>query len=129
MVYWLSLTRDKRASAVVVEIVFVLESMSRTESMMTASAYLQNQLAQLQDSAPDICIGKRISSVQDRFGKRYGIPESEYQDVFDKLFDDDEVFQVGELDVKAVHLPGHTPDHMGYLVGGKLSSLPFMSQS
>jgi len=36
MVYWLSLTRDNRASAVVVEIVFVLGSKSRTESMMMA---------------------------------------------------------------------------------------------
>lgn len=112
----LSLVKDNQYT-----ITKILETHAHADHL-TASAYLQNQLAQLQDSAPEICIGKRISSVQERFARRYGISEAEYQDVFDTLLDDDEVLQVGGLEVKAVHLPGHTPDHMGYLVGGMLPS-------
>lgn len=52
------------------------------------------------------------------FGQRYGVSETEYKDVFGRLLSDDEVFRVGELSVQAVHLPGHTPDHLGYMVGG-----------
>lgn len=64
--------------------------------------------------------------MQERFAKRYGIGKEEYEGVFDHLLEDDEVFAVGELQVKAIHLPGHTPDHMGYLVGGMFFSLSFL---
>lgn len=84
---------------------------------LTAAKYLQTRLSEAAKK-PEICIGKRIGQVQDRFARRYGIAKEEYEGAFDKLFDDDEVFHVGELEAKAVHLPGHTPDHMGYLVGG-----------
>jgi glyoxylase-like metal-dependent hydrolase (beta-lactamase superfamily II) len=42
------------------------------------------------------------------------------EDAFDHLFDDEEVFQIGELAAKVVHLPGHTPDHVGCLIEGEL---------
>ncbi|KAI8629724.1 putative metallo-beta-lactamase domain protein [Xylariaceae sp. FL1651] len=87
---------------------------------LTAAFYLQGRLAELQGSRPPIGIGKRVHQVQDLFGARYGVPPEEYQGVFDKYFDDDEVFRVGSLDVTAIHLPGHTPDHMGYKVGGNV---------
>ena len=44
----------------------------------------------------------------------------EYMGVFDKLFDDDETFNVGSLNASAIYFPGHTPDHMGYKIGGKI---------
>jgi glyoxylase-like metal-dependent hydrolase (beta-lactamase superfamily II) len=37
--------------------------------------------------------------------------------VFDKLFDNDESFAIGKIQAKVIHLPGHTPDHVGYLIG------------
>ncbi|GAB1316687.1 Putative metallo-beta-lactamase domain protein [Madurella fahalii] len=83
---------------------------------LTAAKYLQHRLSEV-GKKPDICIGKRITEVQERFGRRYGIARDEYKGVFDKLFDDDEVFNVGQFEAKAVHLPGHTPDHLGYLIG------------
>lgn len=86
---------------------------------LTAARYLQRQLEVENKEKPLLGIGKRIVGVQERFGERYGISKIEYEGVFDKLLDDDEVFQVGEMQVKAIHLPGHTPDHMGYLIGGK----------
>lgn len=96
----------------------ILETHAHADHL-TASKYLQQQLAASQDGLkPEICIGKRIGEVQERFAKRYGISREEYEGVFDHLLEDDEVFQVGELKVMAMHLPGHTPDHMGYLIGG-----------
>ncbi|KAI1322159.1 beta-lactamase-like protein [Xylariaceae sp. FL0255] len=84
---------------------------------LTAAFYLQRRLAEVQGFTPPIGIGKRVDQVQALFGARYGVPPEEYQCVFDKLFDDDEAFQIGTLDITAIHLPGHTPDHMGYKVG------------
>jgi glyoxylase-like metal-dependent hydrolase (beta-lactamase superfamily II) len=85
---------------------------------LTASGYLQARLAERQNSRPATGIGKRITQVQETFAPRYGIPLEEYHNVFDHLFEDDEVFTIGNIEAKAMHLPGHTPDHMGYLIGG-----------
>jgi glyoxylase-like metal-dependent hydrolase (beta-lactamase superfamily II) len=85
---------------------------------LTAAKYLQDQLAKRQKK-PEIGIGRRIGEVQERFARRYGIPREEFEGAFDKLFEDDEIFHVGQLEAKAVHLPGHTPDHMGYLIGSE----------
>ncbi|KAE8548921.1 hypothetical protein EYB25_009304 [Talaromyces marneffei] len=84
---------------------------------ITAASYLQNRLAKDQGLKPRIGIGKRIGQVQERFAQRYGVPPEEYQDVYDILFYDDEIFKIGDLSVKAIHLPGHTPDHLGYKIG------------
>ena len=35
---------------------------------------------------------------------------------FDCLFSDEEVFYIGNLKVKAIHVPGHTPADMAYIV-------------
>jgi glyoxylase-like metal-dependent hydrolase (beta-lactamase superfamily II) len=62
--------------------------------------------------------------VQSLFGKRYGVASEEYDGVFDVLWEDDEVFAVGGLRGVVMHLPGHTPDHVGYRIGGE--SIPFI---
>ncbi|KIM99187.1 hypothetical protein OIDMADRAFT_43191 [Oidiodendron maius Zn] len=84
---------------------------------LTAASYLQNRLALEQGYRPPIGIGKRIEQVQKLFGQKYGIPAKEYENTFGKLFDDDEVFNIGNLRSIAIHLPGHTPDHLGYKIG------------
>ncbi|KAL7815503.1 putative metallo-beta-lactamase domain protein [Trichoderma gracile] len=84
---------------------------------LTAASYLQSRLAREQGCSPSIAIGKRIGQVQRFFGKRYGVPEDQYGVVFDHLMDDDETFGIGNLTATAMHLPGHTPDHMGYRIG------------
>jgi glyoxylase-like metal-dependent hydrolase (beta-lactamase superfamily II) len=96
----------------------ILETHAHADHLSAAS-YLQHRIAQSQGLRPPICIGKRITQVQEMFGKKYGISAEEYRNAFDRLFDDDEVFEVGELKVKVMHLPGHTPDHIGYIIGGK----------
>lgn len=87
---------------------------------LTSASYLRKRLAEIQGQRPTIGVGKRIDQVQKVFSKRYAIPPSEYQDAFQEYFDDDEEFSLGNLTVQALHLPGHTPDHLGYKVGGAL---------
>ncbi|KAF2799278.1 Metallo-hydrolase/oxidoreductase [Melanomma pulvis-pyrius CBS 109.77] len=107
----LSLVREKGY-----KIAWILETHAHADHL-TASSYLQKHLGQEQGQRPPIGIGRRIGKVQELFGKKYGIPTKEHQIVFDKLFDDDEEFEIGNLRATAIHLPGHTPDHMGYKIG------------
>jgi hypothetical protein len=85
---------------------------------LTAASYLQSALERIQGSKPLICIGKRIRDVQKMFGERYGFPEHEMNSAFDCLLEDDERFLIGNLQVRVMHLPGHTPDHIGYRIAG-----------
>ncbi|CAG8948102.1 unnamed protein product [Penicillium salamii] len=94
----------------------ILETHAHADHLSAAS-YLQNRLLQNQDHKPPICIGKRIEQVQKLFSQRYGVPKSEYKQVFDRLLDDDETFTIGNITAQAIHLPGHTPDHLGYMIG------------
>ena len=87
---------------------------------LTAASYLQSTLERIQGFKPSICIGKRIRSIQRMFGERYGVRDDEMDSAFDYLLDDDEMFMVGNLQVKVMHLPGHTPDHIGYRIAGLL---------
>ncbi|KAJ5794205.1 hypothetical protein N7457_000804 [Penicillium paradoxum] len=97
----------------------ILETHAHADHL-TAASYLQHRLAHQQDYKPPICIGRRIEQVQRLFGQRYGVPEEEYEGIFDKLFHDNETFAIGNLKATAMHLPGHTPDHLGYMVGDNL---------
>ncbi|GKT48520.1 beta-lactamase hydrolase-like protein [Colletotrichum spaethianum] len=102
------------------KVVGILETHIHADHL-TASRYLQSRLRDAQNgAAPSICIGSRIGVVQERFGEKYGIAKEEYVDAFDWLLDDDEVFAIGELEATALHLPGHTPDHMGYMIGSNV---------
>jgi glyoxylase-like metal-dependent hydrolase (beta-lactamase superfamily II) len=84
---------------------------------LTASNYLQKQLEDSTGKRPATCIGKRIKDAQARFGGRYGIPAAELDTAFDHLCDDGEKFSIGHLQGEVLYLPGHTPDHIGYMIG------------
>lgn len=101
---------------------WILETHAHADHL-TASFYLQRRLSTVQGHKPPVGIGKRIGQVQKTFGQRYLVSADEYEGVFDKLFDDDETFRIGEMQAMAMHLPGHTPDHLGYRVGGKLFTI------
>ena len=95
----------------------ILETHAHADHL-TASRYLQNMLGRRQhQQQPLVCIGKRISGVQETMSRIYGIPTSEMQNAFDYTFSDDETFRIGELEAQVIYLPGHTPDHIGYIVG------------
>lgn len=88
---------------------------------ITAASYIQTKLAKSQGHKPLIGIGSRIKDTQKLFGERYGIAREEYSNVFDRMWEDDQDFNVGSVTARAIHLPGHTPDHMGYKIGSKCS--------
>ncbi|CAH0052052.1 unnamed protein product [Clonostachys solani] len=95
----------------------ILETHAHADHL-TAASYLQKRLGEEQGGLqPSIGIGKRIGGVQKFFGTRYGVPGEEYSVVFDKLFEDEETFKIGSLHASVMHLPGHTPDHIGYRIG------------
>lgn len=96
---------------------FLLETHAHADHI-TAANYLKAKLGQMQASPPIIGIGKRIVGIQEFWARHFGVAEEEYQGVFDKLLEDNETFKIGSVMATAVHLPGHTPDHMGYLIGG-----------
>lgn len=87
---------------------------------LTAAAYLQDQLVKRGSKRPLICIGKRIGQVQSRFSARYHVDPGEMQRAFDYTFEDEEVFYIGKLKAHVIHLPGHTPDHIGYVIGSNV---------
>ncbi|THV05063.1 Metallo-hydrolase/oxidoreductase [Dendrothele bispora CBS 962.96] len=64
-----------------------------------------------------ICIGERISQIQKHFAPIYDFSDKDMENHFDVLLKDDEEFKLGGISCKVMHLPGHTPDHLGYVVG------------
>ena len=66
-----------------------------------------------------VAIGENIREVQAIFKKIYNLERSFLPDgsQFDHLFRDGETFRIGDLEAKAVLVPGHTPADMAYLVG------------
>lgn len=66
-----------------------------------------------------IAIGDHIGETQKAFAPVYAL-EAEISGEgaeFDRLLADGEAFQVGALDARAIHTPGHTPACMSYLIG------------
>lgn len=94
------------------DVVMLLETHAHADHI-TAAQYLKKKLG---GSVP-VGIGKRIVGVQERFGKVYGVPKEWWDGAFDKYWEDNERFMIGSLECSVVHLPGHTPDHVGYMCG------------
>lgn len=65
-------------------------------------------------------IGAGIEQVQATFRQRLGLDEAEpHVDgrAFDRLLHDGDILSLGQLAVRIVATPGHTPDSVSYLVG------------
>lgn len=80
---------------------------------MTAAQYLKRH------TGAQVAIGARIAEVQATWKQIYGLGDEFATDgsQFDHLFEDDEVFQLGELEVRCMASPGHTAASMTYMVG------------
>lgn len=80
---------------------------------LSAAPYLQEKLG------GRIAIGKEILTVQTVFGKIFNEGTSFARDgsQFDHLFVDGESFAIGSIPAIALHVPGHTPADMAYVIG------------
>ena len=79
---------------------------------LSAAPYLQRQLG------GEVAIGAAIQAVQQAFADIYhqhGATSDGSQ--FDQLFAPDQVFHIGALEVRALHVPGHTPADLAYQIG------------
>jgi glyoxylase-like metal-dependent hydrolase (beta-lactamase superfamily II) len=80
---------------------------------LSAAPYLQQKLG------GKIAIGASITLVQNVFGKLFNAGTEFQRDGsdFDALFQDGDHFQIGNLDVTVLHVPGHTPADIAYVIG------------
>lgn len=80
---------------------------------LSAAPYLQEKLG------GKIGIGEHIVTVQNVFGKIFN-EGTEFQrdgSQFDRLFADNDHYQIGALQCTAIHTPGHTPACMTHIMG------------
>ncbi len=80
---------------------------------LSAAPYLQERLG------GKLAIGREIVTVQNVFGKIFNEGTAFQRDgsQFDQLFDDGDGFQVGSIRAVALHVPGHTPADLAYVIG------------
>ncbi|WP_033925753.1 MBL fold metallo-hydrolase [Sphingomonas sp. 35-24ZXX] len=80
---------------------------------LSAAPYLQQTLG------GKIAIGASITLVQNVFGKLFNAGTEFERDGsdFDALFHDGDQFKIGHLDVTVLHVPGHTPADIAYVIG------------
>ncbi|KXU31245.1 MBL fold metallo-hydrolase [Sphingobium sp. 22B] len=80
---------------------------------LSAAPYLQRELG------GKLAIGKAILAVQDIFGKVFNAGSDFARDgsQFDRLFEDGDEFAIGKLKVTVLHVPGHTPADLAYVIG------------
>jgi glyoxylase-like metal-dependent hydrolase (beta-lactamase superfamily II) len=80
---------------------------------LSAAPYLQEQLG------GTLAIGSDIRTVQNVFAGVFNTGDDFKHDgsQFNQLFSDGDTFMLGEIEVRAIHTPGHTPACMTYLIG------------
>ncbi|SFK26943.1 Glyoxylase, beta-lactamase superfamily II [Pseudovibrio ascidiaceicola] len=80
---------------------------------LSAAPYIQDKLG------GKIGIGEQVTVVQGVFGKVFNAGTEFARDgsQFDKLFQDGDTYQIGNLKCFAMHTPGHTPACMVHVVG------------
>lgn len=81
---------------------------------LSAAPYLKEKLG------GTLAIGRHILTVQQTFGDIFNEGPAFLRDgsQFDRLLDDGDRFRVGSVDAIALHVPGHTPADMAYVIGG-----------
>lgn len=80
---------------------------------LSAAPYLQDILG------GKIVIGRHITTVQEVFGALFNESDGFARDgsQFDVLFEDGHTFRLGALEGIALHVPGHTPADMAFVIG------------
>lgn len=83
---------------------------------LSAAPYLQEKLG------GQLVIGRHIRTVQTVFGNIFNEDDRFARDgsQFDRLMDDGDRFELGQLDAMVLHTPGHTPACMAWIIGDAL---------
>jgi glyoxylase-like metal-dependent hydrolase (beta-lactamase superfamily II) len=94
------------------KVTWLLETHAHADHF-SAAPYLQRRLG------GQIAIGEHITQVQQVFGKLFNAGTEFERDgsQFDRLFKDGDTFTIGTLPVTVMHVPGHTPACVAYVVG------------
>ena len=94
------------------QVKWLLETHAHADHL-SAAPYLQEKLG------GKIAIGERIKVVQGVFGKLFNAGTEFELDgsQFDHLFSDGDTFNIGNLPVVVLHVPGHTPACIAYVIG------------
>lgn len=80
---------------------------------LSAASYLKQKLG------GKTGIGVHITAVQKTFGEIFNAEPEFRRDgsQFDILFDEGDVFRIGDLQARVIHTPGHTPACITYVIG------------
>lgn len=91
---------------------YLLETHAHADHL-SAAPYIQEKLG------GKIAIGQHIVTVQTVFGKLFNAGTEFQRDGsdFDALFADGDQFSIGNLPVTVLHVPGHTPACIAYVIG------------
>lgn len=91
---------------------WVLETHVHADHLSAAPLIVDHTSARL-------AIGSHITTVQDVFGKIFNAGTEFARDgsQFDVLLEDGDTFSIGALHAIALHVPGHTPACMAYVIG------------
>ena len=97
------------------DIEWILETHAHADHL-SAAPYLQQKLG------GKLAIGREIITVQGVFGKIFneGTEFARDGSQFDRLLDDGDALMIGEIPLLALHVPGHTPADMAYVIGDAL---------
>lgn len=93
-------------------VTWLLETHAHADHL-SAAPYLKDHLGGM------LAIGREIINVQNVFGKIFNEGTGFARDgsEFDRLFEDGDRFKIGRLEAIALHVPGHTPADLAYVIG------------
>jgi glyoxylase-like metal-dependent hydrolase (beta-lactamase superfamily II) len=105
----------ERVRADALELQWILETHAHADHL-SAGAWLRERTG-----AP-LAIGAGIVEVQRTFKQLLELGDDFIADgsQFDRLFGANDTFTIGNLDVRVIATPGHTPDSVSYLIGDAL---------
>lgn len=92
---------------------WVLETHAHADHL-SAAPFVRGKLGN-----PPLGIGEGIRIVQERFKELFNLEPEFATDgsQYDRLFADGESFRIGGIEARILHTPGHTSDHVTYVIG------------